>query len=62
MEFAATIPGASGKTGLVGYCLGGLMAYLVSARRGANAAVAYYPGMAEAHNIQCPLDDSSRRR
>lgn len=60
MEFAATIPGASGKTGLVGYCLGGLMAYLVSARHGADAAVAYYPGMAEnylseANKIQSPL-------
>jgi carboxymethylenebutenolidase len=60
MEFAATIPGASGKVGLVGYCLGGLMAYLVSARHGADAAVAYYPGMAEnylseADKIQSPL-------
>ncbi len=47
MQFVSTLPGVTGKVGLVGYCLGGLMTYLVSARHGADAAVAYYPGAAE---------------
>lgn len=60
MQFAATLSGVTGKVGLVGFCLGGLMTYLVSARHGADAAVAYYPGTAEhyvseAKAIRTPL-------
>lgn len=60
MRFAATLPGATGKVGVMGYCLGGLMTYLVSARFGADAGVAYYPGSAddyasEAKEIHTPL-------
>lgn len=60
MEFAGSLPGAAGKVGLMGYCLGGLMTYLVSARHGADAGVAYYPGSAEdyaseAKDIRSPL-------
>lgn len=60
MSFAATLPGATGKVGLMGYCLGGLMTYLVSARYGTDAGVAYYPGSAddytsEAMEIHSPL-------
>lgn len=35
-------PGCSGKVGAVGFCLGGLMAYLTAARTDADASVAYY--------------------
>lgn len=35
-------PGCSGKVGAVGFCLGGLLAYLTAARTDADASVAYY--------------------
>lgn len=60
MQFASALSSTTGKVGLLGYCLGGLMAFLVSARHGADAAVAYYPGAAENYvsetrNIRTPL-------
>ncbi len=45
------LPGASGKVGAVGYCLGGKLAYLLAAQPGIAAAVSYY-GVA----IQASLD------
>ena len=36
------MPGASGRIGAVGYCLGGLLAYLTVARTTADCAVGYY--------------------
>ncbi len=53
-------PGVNGKVGAVGYCLGGLLAYLTAARTDVDAAVGYY-GMniqnflSEARAIQKPL-------
>lgn len=53
-------PGVNGKVGAVGYCLGGLLAYLTAARTDVDAAVGYY-GMniqnflGEAPNIKKPL-------
>jgi carboxymethylenebutenolidase len=53
-------PGVTGKVGAVGYCLGGLLAYLTAARTDVDAAIGYY-GMnmqnflAEAPAIQKPL-------
>lgn len=47
-DIAATIaalratPGVTGKVGAVGYCLGGLLAYLTAARTDADASVSYY--------------------
>jgi carboxymethylenebutenolidase len=47
-DIAATIaavrqdPGCSGKVGAVGFCLGGLLAYLTATRTDVDAAVAYY--------------------
>jgi carboxymethylenebutenolidase len=47
-DLAATIdatrqlPGESGAVGVVGYCLGGRLAYLVAARTDASACVSYY--------------------
>jgi len=60
METARTLPGASGKVGLMGYCLGGLMTFITTARNGADASVVYYGGSTEKHldeadNIKNPL-------
>jgi carboxymethylenebutenolidase len=60
MQLARVLPGANGKVGLMGYCLGGLMTFLTTARRGANASVVFYGGNTEKHldeapNIRTPL-------
>lgn len=60
MKFAKSMQGSTGKIGVMGYCLGGLMTYLVSARFGSDASVAYYPGgadqyMAEAASVTAPI-------
>jgi carboxymethylenebutenolidase len=60
MRLARALPGATGKVGLLGYCLGGLMTFLTTARRGANASVVFYGGNTEKHldeapNIRSPL-------
>lgn len=54
------VPGCTGKVGAVGYCLGGLLAYLTAARTDADAAVGYYgvnihSFLPEAANIKHPL-------
>jgi carboxymethylenebutenolidase len=60
LQVARTLAGASGKVGLMGYCLGGLMTFLTTARRGADASVVFYGGNTEKHldeaqNIRNPL-------
>jgi|HubBroStandDraft_5_1064220.scaffolds.fasta_scaffold37881_3 carboxymethylenebutenolidase len=50
----------TGRVGVVGYCLGGRLAYLVSARHKPDAAIGYYGIMIEgaldeANRITCPL-------
>lgn len=60
LQAARAMPNATGKVGVVGYCLGGLLAFLTAARVGPDAAVAYYPGNAdkyvrEADRIVSPL-------
>lgn len=57
---ARRLPGASGKVGVTGYCLGGLLTYLSAARTDADAFAAYYGGgtdryLGEAHAIRAPL-------
>jgi carboxymethylenebutenolidase len=47
MAWARQMCGTSGKVGVMGFCLGGLMSFLTAARRGADAAVAYYGGGTE---------------
>jgi carboxymethylenebutenolidase len=52
--------GEGGKIGVVGYCLGGRLAFMVAARTDANASVGYYavgiPGLlGEKHAIANPL-------
>lgn len=51
--------GVKGKVGAVGYCLGGLLAWLTAARTDVDVAVGYYAVGAENHlgemsNITCP--------
>jgi carboxymethylenebutenolidase len=57
---AEQIEGATGKVGVMGFCLGGLMTYLTAARHDVDAAVAYHGGdtesyLDEAHAITAPL-------
>lgn len=65
-DIAATIstirkdPGSQGKVGAVGFCLGGLLAYLTATRTDVDAAVAYYGvgvdgRLAEAGKLTRPL-------
>ena len=65
-DIAATIararadPGCNGKVGAVGFCLGGLLAFLTATRTDADAAVAYYGvgienRLAEAEKLAAPL-------
>jgi carboxymethylenebutenolidase len=49
MEVARTLPGSNGKVGLMGFCLGGLMTFITTARKGADASVVYYGGSTEKH-------------
>lgn len=42
VEWARRHPRCSGRVGVLGYCLGGKLAFLSAARAGADAAVAYY--------------------
>ncbi|MBB3181583.1 dienelactone hydrolase family protein [Variovorax sp. Sphag1AA] len=49
IETVRKVPQCTGRVGVVGYCLGGLLSYLTTARVGADAAVAYYPGNADKH-------------
>ncbi|SDD39703.1 carboxymethylenebutenolidase [Cupriavidus sp. YR651] len=53
-------PGVTGGVGTVGYCLGGLLAFLTATRTGADAAVSYYgvgidKHLGEAPTISKPL-------
>jgi carboxymethylenebutenolidase len=57
---ARKLDGATGKVGVTGYCLGGLLTFLSAARTDADAFVAYYGGgtdnfVAEAAKIKAPL-------
>src|ERR1700722_3736024 len=47
LEAARTLPGATGKVGLMGFCLGGLMTFITTARRNVDASVVYYGGGTE---------------
>jgi carboxymethylenebutenolidase len=60
MRAAKQIKGASGKVGVLGYCLGGLMTFLTAARHHPDAAVAYHGAdtekyVNEARGISAPL-------
>ncbi len=49
MREAGRLVGASGKVGVMGFCLGGLMAFLTAARETIDAAVAYHGGDTESY-------------
>jgi carboxymethylenebutenolidase len=54
------LPGVNGKVGAVGYCLGGLLAFLTATRTDADASVSYYgvgteKHLAEAEKLARPL-------
>lgn len=54
------LAGCTGKVGAVGYCLGGLLAYLTACRTDSDASVGYYgvniqEKLAEAKTIKAPL-------
>ncbi|MFN3512447.1 MAG: dienelactone hydrolase family protein [Phenylobacterium sp.] len=46
------LDGASGKVGAVGFCLGGLLAFLTAARTDADASVSYYGVGIEKHTVE----------
>ncbi|MGH7778510.1 MAG: dienelactone hydrolase family protein [Candidatus Binataceae bacterium] len=53
-------PECTGKVAVVGYCFGGLLAYLTAARTDVAAAISYYGGgidqrAGEAKSIRCPI-------
>ncbi len=59
LEQLRALDGCTGKVGAVGYCLGGMLAYLVAARTTADASVGYYgvgiqDALGEAANISGP--------
>jgi carboxymethylenebutenolidase len=57
IDFLRKDAAVTGKVGAVGYCLGGLLAYLTAARTDADASVGYY-GV----NIQKKLDEAKTIR
>jgi carboxymethylenebutenolidase len=65
-DIAATVaalralPECKGKVGALGFCLGGLLAYLAAARAGVDCAVSYYgvgieKRLDEASKVKCPM-------
>jgi carboxymethylenebutenolidase len=60
MQTACSLRGANRMGGMVGYCLGGLMTFLTTERKGADASVVYSGGntvkhLDEADKIRSPL-------
>ena len=60
LDVARTLPDATGKVGLMGYCLGGLMTFVTTARHRTDASVVYYGGntdkyLDESDDIASPL-------
>lgn len=49
VDAARSLQESNGRVGITGYCLGGLMTFLATAKLGADAAAIYYPGGVEKH-------------
>lgn len=47
VDAARSLKGCTGKVGLTGFCLGGLMTFITASRKKIDAAVAYYGGRTE---------------
>lgn len=54
LKAAAHLEGASGKVAVMGYCLGGLMAFLTAARSRVDAVVAFHGGDTEKYLNEAP--------
>ena len=54
VKAAAHLDGASGKVAVMGYCLGGLMAFLTAARSKVDAVVAFHGGDTEKYLGEAP--------
>ena len=59
-NIVAELPDCTGKVGVLGYCLGGLMTFLTAIRYGVDAAVAYHGGdtekyLGEVKGLDAPL-------
>jgi carboxymethylenebutenolidase len=59
LEMARSLPECTGKVGVMGYCLGGLMTFLTAARVGVEAGVAYYGGGTQNYLADAPTLRSS---
>lgn len=60
LEYLGTLPEVDGRVGIIGFCLGGSIAYLAAARTQPAAVVSFYgsavPGSLDAlDRIRCPL-------
>jgi carboxymethylenebutenolidase len=60
MRATGKLPGATGKVAVMGFCLGGLMAFLTAARHPVDACVAYHGGdtekyLDEANKVAAPM-------
>lgn len=54
VEAARQMSGASGKVAIMGFCLGGLLAFLTAARGTVDASVAYHGGDTESYLGEAP--------
>ncbi|MBP7701411.1 MAG: dienelactone hydrolase family protein [Phenylobacterium sp.] len=52
IDHVRALPEVNGKVGAVGFCLGGLLAYLTATRTDADASVAYYGVGIEKHLVE----------
>lgn len=55
LRAAAALDGSSGRVGVLGYCLGGLMAFLTAARTRVDAVVAFHGADTERYLDEVPL-------
>jgi carboxymethylenebutenolidase len=60
LNYLRNLPETGGRAGVLGFCLGGRMAYSVAARYGPDAAVSYYgsgiaDALGESDGLRCPI-------